>query len=57
MNTQTGIIYDTREQAEAAGGQDEDLVTGSSAALKKLKKKLERGSFKNSPPVTAGGKR
>jgi hypothetical protein len=49
MDTRDGTIYDSREQAEAAGVPDEDLVTGSRAALEKLKKKIEftKGSFKN----------
>ena len=48
MDTRTGHIYDSREHAERAGVPDEDLVTGSRAALDKLRTKLvfTKGSFK-----------
>jgi hypothetical protein len=53
MDTRNGDIYLSRELAEAAGVPDEDLVTGSRAALDKLadiiKKLDQRGSFKNPP--------
>jgi hypothetical protein len=51
MDTRTGIIYDSRELAEAAGVADEDLVTGSCPALEKLRAKLvfTKGSFKTAP--------
>lgn len=53
MDTRNGDIYASRELAEAVGVPDEDLVTGSRAALEKLAQKLkkleERGSFKNLP--------
>ena len=48
MDTRTGMIYDSRKLAEASGVPDEDLVTGSRAALEKLRKRLvfTKGSFK-----------
>lgn len=48
MDTRDGRIYDSRDDAKAAGVPDEDLVTGSKEALKKLRKKLKftKGSFK-----------
>ena len=51
MDTRDGTIYDSRELAEAAGVPDEDLVTGSTAALEKLRTKLvfTKGSFKKVP--------
>lgn len=58
MDTRTGAIYPTREVALAAGVKDEDLVTGSPAALKKLRKRLISkggpfGRFKNPKPSAA----
>ena len=48
MDMRTGHIYNTREEAELAGVPDEDLVTGSRAALEKLRNKFvfTKGSFK-----------
>lgn len=40
MDTRNGDIYANRALAEAAGVNDEDLVTGSQSALEKLRKKL-----------------
>jgi hypothetical protein len=59
MDTRDGTIYDSRELAEAAGVPDDDLVTGSRAALEKLRTKLvfTKGSFKPvaSCPCGRGG--
>ena len=48
MDTRDGTMYDNRDLAAAAGVPDEDLVTGSRAALNKLRTKLvfTKGSFK-----------
>jgi len=52
MDTRSGTIYSSREEAEHAGVPDEDLVTGSREALEKLRNKIifTKGSFK---PVTS----
>lgn len=36
MDTRNGDIYATKELAKAAGVPDDDLVTGSHAAIEKL---------------------
>lgn len=54
MDTRNGIIYDSVEEAKAAGVPDDRLVTGSPAAIADLSKRLkaldQRGSFKNVEP-------
>ena len=51
MDTRNGDIYASAELAKAAGVPDDDLVTGSREAIKKLSAKIkaldQRGSFKN----------
>jgi hypothetical protein len=48
MDTRTGQIYDSREEAEAAGVPERYLVTGTREALKELQTRLrplpKRGS-------------
>lgn len=52
MDTRNGDMYNNREAAEKAGVPDEDLVTGSRAALEKLRNKIvfTKGSFKPAHP-------
>jgi len=53
MDTRTGDIYETLDEAKAAGVTDEHLVTGSRKALEELSAMIkQRGSFKNFPPGT-----
>lgn len=49
MDTRDGTIYDSIELAKLAGVPDDDLVTGTRAALEKLRHKLvfTKGSFKS----------
>jgi len=48
MDTRDGTIYDSVEEAKRAGVPDEHLVSGSRAALEKLRTQLKftKGSFK-----------
>lgn len=48
MDTRNGDIYASRDAARLAGVPDDDLVTGSPAALEKLRKRItfSGGSFK-----------
>jgi hypothetical protein len=53
MDTRTGQIYDSIEDAKAAGVPDDSLVTGNRAALERLSALIkEAGSFKSFPPNT-----
>jgi hypothetical protein len=53
MDTRTGDIYNTLDEAKAAGVPDEHLVTGPRPALERLSAMIkEHGSFKSYPPNT-----
>lgn len=53
MDDRNGQIYNTINEAKAAGVPDEHLVSGSREALERLSAMIkERGSFKNYPPNT-----
>ncbi len=52
MDTRSGHIYDSYEDAKAAGVTDEFLVTGTREALENLKPRIRfsKGSFKAAKP-------
>ena len=55
MDTRDGTIYDTIEDAKAAGVPDRFLVQGTREALEHLKARIKftKGSFKNVRPDDA----
>lgn len=60
MDTRTGHIYDSLEEAKKAGVPDECLVTGTKEALDDLKSRLtfRKGPFKtikNAVPASQEG--